>query len=688
MFLVLRNFFVLFITLFCINSYAQNPALDDVFDMSSKEGKRKVCLNIADGLISQKVFQDVEGNPLEKTIFIIQNKYVLASDIIIPDSCVLKFDGGCISGKYTIKGNGTGLIAQLDNIFGDDVTLTGSWNVLELYPEWFGAISDINYDSSKAISNCIKTAYRIKSSVKFKRGSYKVCGNNPCGLEILSIREPDILYSEERNVNIDFANSHIYYYPLSETDCFAFVGYLRCSTWENLNLSVCQTDPIHAWGDVFSTNFGISGALHRFSHNKFRNIQISARNIGNKPTTFRRVLNIDCAGYEATHHDDLSIFEGVNSSGFLRYYYTTNSNSVSLSFNDCSITLNRDNSVLYDVDSPIWAGYNRFNNCHFTIMDCDNAVLVRLKSINQPYGVLYLNESRVEIRNTSTNWMYFDVENGKVFFNDFYSVNYAGIGSSKNYGRIKYGTAIFTESFGIYTPITLVGVPLGYDNQYESLIFNHSYFIKGDDRVVPYPQINYESSKGEIYHNRYEALSSADAFGNIVVKGSSDNTPNVRDRWLADYTLNNSRVPAINMSTDVVRLSSKTFNKYIATTSTPLYNIPCDAVVKKVSYTQYGYNMDNQEIKKMGLFVVRDGKVVKTFITHAVPNNGVPLVLNNDNLFLRAGDKLRCALLGNDNTEVKDDFSTMSYLELEYSVANWIGDLKKIYTTPCDDNYK
>ena len=90
----------------------------------------------------------------------------------------------------------------------------------------------------------------------------------------------------------------------------------------------------------------------------------------------------------------------------------------------------------------------------------------------------------------------------------------------------------------------------------------------------------------------------------------------------------------------------------------------------------------------MGLFVVRDGKVVKTFITHAVPNNGVPLVLNNDNLYLRAGDKLRCALLRNDNTEVKDDFSTMSYLELEYSVANWIGDLKKIYTTPCDDNYK
>lgn len=631
-------------------------------------------------ILTQRLFKDSSGKPLENTRFVIQYNYSLSEDINIPDDCVLVFEGGSISGKHSITGNYTAIIAPLNKVFGDNVLLKGKWNVVELYPEWFGAVSDLNFDSTLPISNCIKTAYRIKSAVKFKRGTYKVCGNNPCGLEIVKNEEPDVIYSEDRNLNVDFSNSHIYYYPSSENDCFAFVGYLRHSVWENLILHVAQTNVSHVWGDVFSTAFHIPTALHRFSCNIFRNMSINALPIKGKQTTFRRVLNIDCLNNEAQHHDDLSVFEKIDGGGFTRFYYTTNSNSVSLSFNDCSLNLNRDNSVLFDVNTTEWAGYNRFNNCHFTIIDCNKALLVRLKSINQPYGVVYFNESRVEIRNTSKNWMYFDIENGKVFFNDFYSVNYAGVSSSHSFGRIKYGSVIFSESLGVYTPITLVGVPQGYDNQNESLIFEHSQFIKDETHVVPYPRVIYESSGGKEFSNRYDALNSANAFGNVVVKECSSNTPDVRDRWLDSYVLNNSRIPVIDETVNKVRLSNKRINKYLATSTTADFNIPFDVVISNITYCQYGYDLKNQGVSKVALFVYRDDKLLKKIIVSQTPKEGESLKLINDTLYLRAGDQLRCALLKGNNSEMTDNYSNMSFLEIEYKVANWIGDLKIVYS--------
>ena len=644
-------------------------------------GRNVVSLDYNNGILTTKLFKNERGEPLNNTIFVIQYNYTLIGDLVIPDNCLLKFEGGSIKGRYSITGNNTGIEAPLVKVFNPDVYLLGSWNVLELYPEWFGAVSDISFDSSTPISTCIKTAYRIKSSVKFKRGNYKVSGNNPCGLEIIKNPEPDILFSEERNLNIDFSNSHIYYYPSSKTDCFAFVGYLRSSVWENLVLHVCQTAPSHTWGDVFSTHFGKKGALHRFGRNTFKNMTIEAGHIIGVPTTFRCVFSIDCSGGEAQHHDDLSIFERISSSGFYRFYYTTNSNSVSLTFNECDILLNRDNTVLFDVDNSEWAGYNRFNNCHFTIIDCDKAKLVRLKSINQPYGVVYFNESRVEIRNTSTNWMYFDIENGKVYFNDFYSVNYSDIDKHHSYGRIKYGTVVFSESLGIYTPLTLVGVPQGYDNEHESLIFNHSFFIKDETHVVPYPTITYQSSNGVLYNNRYEALNSTESFGNVVVRNCSGNTPNVRDRWLLDYELNNSRVPVIDETIKVTRLASKSYDRYLGTTLEPAFNVPCDIVINKVVFKQNGYNLINQGVSKVGLYIIRNGAVIKTIESKQTPTPDMPISLSNDALYLKAGDQLRCALLKSDNTEISDNYSSMSYLEIEYKVANWIEDLKYVYSS-------
>lgn len=78
----------------------------------------------------------------ENTIYVIQYDFELDENITIPVNCVLEFDGGSVSGAYTITGDNTGIKAGLIKIFNIDVTLAGSWNVAEAYPEWFGAKKD------------------------------------------------------------------------------------------------------------------------------------------------------------------------------------------------------------------------------------------------------------------------------------------------------------------------------------------------------------------------------------------------------------------------------------------------------------------------------------------------------------------------------------------------------------------
>lgn len=86
------------------------------------------------------------------TKFVIKWDYVLKTDIIIPNNCILEFDGGSISGEYTITGQNTGIEAGLVKILGIDVTLTGSWTVVEAYPEWFGAVGDGVEDDGIALN--------------------------------------------------------------------------------------------------------------------------------------------------------------------------------------------------------------------------------------------------------------------------------------------------------------------------------------------------------------------------------------------------------------------------------------------------------------------------------------------------------------------------------------------------------
>lgn len=98
----------------------------------------------------------------QNTKYVVKYDYVLSENITVSANCILEFDGGSISGAYTITGNNTGINAGLVKIFNTNITLDGSWNVAESYPEWFGAAPSIN--SSDAIKKCIECFNKIRFS--------------------------------------------------------------------------------------------------------------------------------------------------------------------------------------------------------------------------------------------------------------------------------------------------------------------------------------------------------------------------------------------------------------------------------------------------------------------------------------------------------------------------------------------
>lgn len=142
-------------------------------------GKKILAKNIQDvggvdkNVMTQAFFQDEQGNDLENTVFVIQYDYTLGGNITIPAGCTLEFNGGSISGAYTITGNNTGIEAGLVKILNTDITLAGTWSITEVYPEWFGAKSDGIIDCAPAI-NKIVSLNAINKKIVFSQGTYKV----------------------------------------------------------------------------------------------------------------------------------------------------------------------------------------------------------------------------------------------------------------------------------------------------------------------------------------------------------------------------------------------------------------------------------------------------------------------------------------------------------------------------------
>ncbi len=137
-------------------------------------GKKILRKNIVDGvnILTQSMMQDTN------TIYIIQYDYNLGGETVtIPTNCVLKFDGGSLS-NGELTGQDTIIDANLVKIFNADVDISGTWNVLEAYPEWFGAVGDGETDDTNSVQSALDFSFlnsksSYKSTVTFTQ-KYKV----------------------------------------------------------------------------------------------------------------------------------------------------------------------------------------------------------------------------------------------------------------------------------------------------------------------------------------------------------------------------------------------------------------------------------------------------------------------------------------------------------------------------------
>ena len=120
----------------------------------------------------------------ENTHYIIQYDYDLNNaQITIPEGCILDFQGGSLSNGTIVEKN-TVIKAVLRKIFELDIKISGSWNVTEAYPEWFGAIGDGVTDDYNSIQKtidsfnniCISNVYNITTPLIVKLSNRHLYG--------------------------------------------------------------------------------------------------------------------------------------------------------------------------------------------------------------------------------------------------------------------------------------------------------------------------------------------------------------------------------------------------------------------------------------------------------------------------------------------------------------------------------
>ena len=155
---------------------AQNNMMGKAYAPAQNSGLGKVYLDKNNGVLTQAMIpiatQENEEDPGRNTVYVIQYDYTMTSDITIPAGCTLEFDGGSISGSYTLTGDNTRIIASDVAIF-SGLTIAGTWNCPNITSVWFSDLTGSgNVDRIRQVFNLQNSS--INNTIYVAAGSYYV----------------------------------------------------------------------------------------------------------------------------------------------------------------------------------------------------------------------------------------------------------------------------------------------------------------------------------------------------------------------------------------------------------------------------------------------------------------------------------------------------------------------------------
>lgn len=127
-----------------------NGKQDALQKLTTNDGKGHIY-DKADSVLTTSAFFTQTN-----TVYHIRYNHTLTANVLMPSGSTLSFEGGVISGGYTLTGTNTAINADIVQIFGTNVKLEGTWNIAEAYTEWFGAKGDGNTDDSVPIRKVLE----------------------------------------------------------------------------------------------------------------------------------------------------------------------------------------------------------------------------------------------------------------------------------------------------------------------------------------------------------------------------------------------------------------------------------------------------------------------------------------------------------------------------------------------------
>ena len=160
-----------------------------------------------ESITSGVVYPNIQATQQSKfnksnVVYKIVNDIDLGNAVLtIPANCTLDFQGGSFS-NGTLVGSNTKIKAEIEKIFGDDIIISGSWNINESYPDWFGVDKTGSTNNSISFSNSIL----LSNTIKINNGKYLLDG--------LDISKPvNIIGEGAINTTLILAN------PIEVHDC-------------------------------------------------------------------------------------------------------------------------------------------------------------------------------------------------------------------------------------------------------------------------------------------------------------------------------------------------------------------------------------------------------------------------------------------------------------------------------------